>query len=213
MRNTWKVFLTGLVIFTGMLGSVGAEPEQKPVLGVCVVETDALRAEKNVKPGEWLRDMVERKIPAGKYQRSESVNPADFVTFLSKKDITSDSSGLFKELRLPTLVDFGKDKNVDFLLVIIGDASVMSHMGTKIVQYTDSDNKVRTTAHEEMMIDYADVKLRASLVDVRKNEYIFNTVFTRRSGEPDPFANAVRSVVNDGMKKVLAEFNQKIVIP
>lgn len=197
-----------------MLGGVaGAEGEKKPALGVVIFLTDSLKAENNVKPGEWLQGAVDGKIPPDRYQRREAFSGSDFVTFLSKKDILPDASGLFKELKLPFFVDYGKSKQVDFLLVVIGDAYIASHIGTQIEQHTDADNNVWTSSHEERKIDYADIKLRTVLVDVGKSEYVFNTVITRRSGEPDLFANPIRSVINDGMKKALAEFNAKISLP
>ena len=212
MRRGLIVAMT-IALLAMACGTALAEADRKPTLGVVVVLTDILRAEKNLKPSEWLQGAVERKISPDFYQRGAALPPEDFITFLTKKDIQPDASGLFKELMLPMFIDYGKNKQVDFLLVVIGDASVTSHIGTQIEQHTDADNKTWISTHDERKIDFADVRLRAALVDVNKNEYAFNTVITKRSGAPDLFGNPFRSVINDGMKKALAEFDAKISIP
>ncbi len=222
MLKRWPQLLVSLYVIlmfsAGLMEIAGAEPvekpEAKPTLGAFLLLTDTLMAEKNNKPGEWIRNAVEEKIPAGKYQFIESVTPNDFIAFMSKKDIQPDSNGLFKELRLATFVEYGRQKNTDFILAVIGDATVTSHMATKFNHYTNPETKVTTTtSYEELVIDFADVRLRAVMVDIKKSEYIFNTILTKRSDGPDLFANQVRSVINNGTKKAVAEFNQKVVIP
>lgn len=213
MRRKWMTFMMMLVVLTSWSGAAAAEADKKPALGVCMVLTDNVKAENNVKPGEWLHDAMMRKIPQDRYQRGDNFPATDFITFLSKKDILPDESGLFKELKLPAFLDYAKSKQVDFLFVVIGDARVWRHIGTRIEQHKDSDNNVWTSSHDEEKIDYADIKLRTVLVDVAKNEYVFNIIIAKRSDSPDLFANGVRSVINDGMKKALSDFNAKVQIP
>ena len=186
--------------------------DSKPILGLCLIQTDALRAENNPKPMDMIRGAVEAKLTGQLFVRESTVTDADFISFIGKKDILPDSTGLLRELKLPVLLEYGRNKKVDHLLVVIGDAAVVSHNKTNISHSRDKDGKIiYSNTYDTVEVDYADVTLRVALVDVKKAEYRYNLLITRRSDGPDFFANPVRSVINSGSRKVVDEFNRQVV--
>lgn len=187
----------------------GEQPEAKPVLGVVLLLTDQMRAEHNAKPTDMFRGAVNDKTAKKTAFTVQNIPEGELTVFLGKKDILPDSIGLMREMKLAQLLEFGKSKNVDFLLVVVGDAKVSHHMKTHINNWNDKDGKTHTSASETDEVDYADVTLRAAYIDVKKGEYVQNYSIERRSGPPAVFGNSVRSVVNDGSNMVLSEFNQK----
>lgn len=210
-----RVILIGamLLMLPGM-SLAGAEeaaeqPPAKPALGVVLLLTDQMRAEHNAKPTDMFRAAVNAKTAQKTAFTVQNIPEGELTVFLGKKDILPDSIGLMREMKLVQLLEFGKSKNVDFLLVVVGDAKVSHHMKTNINNWKDKDGKTHTNAYETDEVDYADVTLRAAYVDVKKGEYVQNYSVERRSGSPAVFGNAVRSVINDGSNRVLSEFNQK----
>ncbi len=185
------------------------QPEAKPVLGVVLLLTDQMRAEHNAKPTDMFRAAVNDKTAKKTAFTVQNVPEGELTVFLGKKDILPDAIGLMREMKLAQLLEFGKSKNVDFLLVVVGDAKVYRHMQTHFNNWKDKDGKTTTHSYESDEIDYADVMLRAAYVDVKKGEYVQNYTVERRSGPPAVFGNGVRSVVNDGSNRVLSEFSQK----
>jgi hypothetical protein len=188
------------------------QPEARPVLGVVMMLTDIMRAENNAKPTDMFNAALNEKAAQKAGYAVQHLDGADFKTFLGKKDIVPDSVGLLRELKLAQLVEYGKGKNVDFLLVVIGDAKVTSHMQTHFDNFKDDKGRTTTHSYETHEVDYADVTLRAAYVDVRKGEYVQNYTVERRSGRPAVFGNAVRSVVNDGSTRALDDFRSKFAL-
>ena len=188
------------------------QAEAKPVLGVVLLLTDQMRAEHNAKPTDMFRAAVNAKTAQKTAFTVQTIPETELTSFLGKKDILPDSVGLMREMKLAQLLEFGKSKNVDFLLVVVGDAKVSHHMKTNINNWKDKDGKTHTNAYETDEVDYADVMLRAAYVDVKKGEYVQNYSIERRSGPPAVFGNSVRSVVNDGSTRVLSEFTQKFTL-
>lgn len=210
-----RVILIGamLLMLPGM-SLAGAEeaaeqPPAKPALGVVLLLTDQMRAEHNAKPTDMFRAAVNAKTAQKTAFTVQNIPEGELTVFLGKKDILPDSIGLMREMKLAQLLEFGKGKNIDYLLVVVGDAKVSHHMKTNINNWKDKDGKTHTNAYETDEVDYADVVLRAAYVDVKKGEYVQNYSVERRSGSPAVFGNAVRSVINDGSNRVLSEFNQK----
>ena len=190
------------------------QPKALPLVGVVMIQTDALRAENNAKPMDMIRSAVDGKLTAIK-QTSTVVTLADsdFTSYLGKKDIMPDSTGLLRELKLPVLVEYGQRKNLDFLLLVIGDSKVAHHMKTNINHTRDKDGKIIfSNTNDTDEVDYADVTLRTAYVDVKKGEYVLNLTLTQRSGPPALWGNAVRSVNNDACTRVINEFNQKATL-
>ena len=185
------------------------QPEAKPVLGVVLLLTDQMKAEHNAKPTELFRGAVNDKTAKKTAFTVQNIPEGELTVFLGKKDILPDSIGLLREMKLAQLLEFGKSKNVDFLLVVVGDAKVSHHMKTHFNNWKDKDGKTTVNSYESDEVDYADVTLRAAYVDVKKGEYVQNYSVERRSGSPAVFGNAVRSVINDGSNRVLSEFTQK----
>ncbi len=197
----------------GPAEATAEQSEAKPVLGVVLLLTDQMRAEHNTKPTEMFRAAVNAKTAQKKTAFTvQTIPEAELISFLRKKDILPDSVGLMREMKLAQLLEFGKSKNVDFLLVVVGDAKVSHHMKTNINTWKDKKGNTHTNTYETDEVDYADVKLRAAYVDVKKGEYIKNYYVERRSGSPAVFGNSVRSVVNDGSKRVLNEFTRKFTL-
>lgn len=207
------IIIAVMLLLLPAMSIVGAEaateqPEANPVIGVVLLLTDQVKAEKNNKPYDMFSGALREKLAKKADFAVINIADAELITYLSKKDITADSNGLLKELKLPQLLEYGKSKNLDYLLVVIGDAKVAHHMKTNISTTTDKNGKVTSShAYETDEVDYGEVTLRAAYVDIKKGEYIQNYSVTRRSGDPAMFGNPVRSVVNDGCGRVLGEFN------
>ena len=172
-------------------------------LGFCLVPTDDYKEFCHNKSLNLLRGAAIQKI-AGKYALNNAANDVDFVNFVNNQEISTDN-GLLRELKLPILLDYGTKHNLDFFLVLLPKANLEK-------EEHHSYNNGYYSHYTEV---YAQITLRAALVDVKKREYVFNLTFKERSNEQGlfDFSDATEFAIHSGTKKVVEDFNQQTFFP
>ena len=210
MKRFFQSILLVLLAVSLLASSAALANEAPPAavptlrtLGFCLVPTDDYKEFCHNKSLNLLRGAAIQKI-TGKYALNNAANDVDFVNFVNNQEISTDN-GLLRELKLPIFLDYGTKHNLDFLLVLLPKAKLEK-------EEHHSYNNGYYSHYTEV---YAQITLRAALVDVKKREYVFNLTFKERSNEQGlfDFSDATEFAIHSGTKKVVEDFNQQTFFP
>lgn len=209
-----KVRLAVLIIAILLVTAATASASEKPMIGVCIIFSPNILSDKDNQASLAIKDAVYSKFGAAKYDIDQQVTPADFKNYLGKKDmLVSEVPQMINTLKLPVFVNYGSEKQLDYLTMVFCQA--VTHKSTTSTVQAQKNKTGTSTTYSTInstMIKKVDLITRVVVVDIKKQEYVYNFRLDKTVDDDPGFHTEVRAI-RVAAKEYAQDFAQQITAP
>lgn len=187
-----------------------ASAEENPSVGICIVLSTNILNDKDNEAPKMITDTVNGKFSSNRFTIDKQVSLTDFKNYLGKKDILlGDVPTMMRELKLPVFAGYGAEKQLDYLVVFFSNASFQKATESSINAYKDKSGHTTVNSYNTTLIKQVELASRVVVVDVKKQEYVYNVMINKNMVDHSGFHTEVRAV-RAVVKEYIKDFDQQI---
>ncbi|WP_378957241.1 hypothetical protein [Pelosinus sp. sgz500959] len=212
MYQTKKLFImigVAITINLMVISNVFAENSisnfsitDKSRVGICIFASSNILGDKENEAYFNVENAVKNKFLKEKFI-IDHLTSTDFKNYLGKKEIlVSDMQELINGVKLPMIVDFGLQNNLDYVVIVICDATTeqVKQYNSKMF-YNSFTHKYQSYGKDQISVNKVGIISRIALVNVKNHEYVYNIMINKsRNEEFRTDTRAIRAIVEEWTK-------------
>ncbi len=204
-----RVFL--IASFLILLFGITCTASAGELVGVCTVLSSNILGDKDNEAPNMVIEAANGKFSGPRYVVDQRITATDFKNYLGKKDmLVSEVPKMIDELKLPVFVGYGAEKNLGYLMVIFCEAkpekfekkSSTGSWGWGGGGYSSSN---------QILVKKVELLARVVVVDVKKQEYVYNVLLKKNVDDVYGFSTEVRAI-RSVVKEFVKDFDSQIKI-